>query len=206
MITFSNIIVQSNINRLGVDGIAAFTAYFKVENFIYLPIVALGQAVSTFTGQNIGAGFTVRARTGVRLAIIMGVAVTICTSGLTVLFAETAFGLFASEPEVVELGGQIAHIAYPFYFLYVFLDVFASAIRGAGKALPVMAVIVVNMCVIRICILQIVIAIYPSALGVAAVYPLTWACTALCLFLYYKSGRWVPKEQNITKGGMIPSC
>ncbi len=55
VITLSNLIVQTHINQLGVDSIAAFTAYFKVENFIYLPIMAFGQACSTFTSQNIGA-------------------------------------------------------------------------------------------------------------------------------------------------------
>ena len=55
VITLSNLIVQANINRLGVDSIAAFTAYFKVENFIYLPIMAFGSASSTFTSQNCGA-------------------------------------------------------------------------------------------------------------------------------------------------------
>lgn len=194
VVTFSNIIVQANINRLGVDSIAAFTAFFRVENFIYLPITALGQAVSTFTSQNIGALQLDRARTGVKTAIIMGTLVTICTSGLTVVFAAAAFRLFASETEVVALGSRIARIAFPFYFLYVFLEVFASAIRGAGKALPVMTITLTNMCLVRTCILWLIINFYPSALSVAAVYPLTWACTALCLFIYYQSGRWVPDE------------
>ena len=194
VVTFSNIIVQTSINRLGVDSIAAFTAYFKVENFIYLPIAALGQAVSTFTSQNVGAHQFDRARSGVKTAIIMGALVTAGTSGLTVFFAEAAFKLFASETEVVALGSQIARLAFPFYFLYVFLEVFASMIRGAGSALPVMTIIVTNMCVVRTCILRLILNAHPSALGIAAVYPLTWACTALCLFLYYQSGRWMPDK------------
>ena len=74
VITFSNILVQTCINDLGVVSMAAFTAYFKVENFIYLPIVAIGQAVSTFTSQNAGALQPERIKTGARTAVAMGLA------------------------------------------------------------------------------------------------------------------------------------
>lgn len=196
VITFSNILVQTCINGLGVVSMAAFTAYFKVENFIYLPIVAIGQAVSTFTSQNAGALQPERIKTGARTAIAMGLAVTACTVGATLLFSQRIFGLFACEQEVILLGCQIARITCPFYFLYVFLETFASVIRGAGKALPVMAIIVVNMCAVRTCILRLMAVFFPSAHGVAAVYPLTWACTVLCLFGYYKWGKWLCFQQK----------
>ena len=51
MITLSNVIAQYFINSFGEDSIAAFTAYFKVELIIYLPIVAFGQAIMAFSGQ-----------------------------------------------------------------------------------------------------------------------------------------------------------
>lgn len=60
VITLSNIVVQTNINGLGVNSIAAYAAYFKVENVIYLPIMALGQACSTFISQNVGVGKIMR--------------------------------------------------------------------------------------------------------------------------------------------------
>ena len=56
VITLSNVMVQYHINSFGEDAIAAFTAYFKVELLVYLPIVALGQSIMTFAGQNAGAG------------------------------------------------------------------------------------------------------------------------------------------------------
>ena len=188
VITLSNLIVQAHINELGVDSIAAFTAYFKVENFIYLPIMAFGQACSTFTSQNIGARQVERVKKGVNTSLLLGVAVTIATSALTLTFSRFAFGLFARDASVVALGRQIAWVA----FVYVFLEVYASAIRGAGKALPAMGIIVVNMCLVRTCVLKGILYFQPSVIGVAAVYPITWVCTAVCLLLYYRSGRWLP--------------
>ena len=192
VITLSNLIVQTHINALGVDSIAAFTAYFKVENFIYLPIMAFGQACSTFTSQNIGAAQVERVKRGVNTSLLLGVAVTAGTSALTLVFSRFAFGLFARDASVVELGIQIAWVAYPFYFVYVFLEVYASAIRGTGKALPAMGIIVVNMCLVRTCVLKGILRFQPSVVGVAAVYPITWVCTAGCLYLYYRSDRWIP--------------
>ena len=194
VITLSNLIVQAHINQLGIDSMAAFTAYFKVENFIYLPIMAFGQACSTFTSQNIGACQMDRAKQGVKISLLLGIIITVSASVLTLCFSNFAFGLFSKDPTVIALGTKIAFVAYPFYFIYVFLEVYASAIRGAGKALPAMLIVVINMCVVRTCILKITLHFYPNVLGVAAIYPLTWACTGLCLFLYYRSGRWSPVQ------------
>ena len=62
--------------------------------------------------------------------MFLGITVTISASVLTLCFSDFAFGLFSSEPAVIALGTKkIAFVAYPFYFIYVFLEVYASAIR-----------------------------------------------------------------------------
>lgn len=194
VITLSNLVVQGTINGLGIASIAAFTAYFKVENLIYLPIMAVGQACSIFVSQNMGKRDFGRIRQGVRVSIQVGVALTLVLSGLVLGLAGPIFSLFASEEAVISLGCQIAFVAYPFYFLYVFLESFGAALRGVGNTFAVMSIVVVNMCVVRIAILQLVMALYPQAAGVAAVYPLTWGCTALSLGLYYKWWLWKQGE------------
>ena len=194
VITLSNVVVQANINLLGVDSIAAFTAYFRLENFIYFPIMAFGAACSTFVSQNVGAGQIHRARQGVKLSLAMGVAVTLAIAAVTLLLGRTLFGLFSSDDEVIRLGLTIIRVTFPLYFVYVFLEVFGGAIRGAGKALPTMVIILVNMCAVRICVLMLIMRWRPMVSGVAWVYPVTWVCTALCLFVYYKTNRWVPED------------
>jgi Na+-driven multidrug efflux pump len=192
VITLSNLIVQSRINSLDVASIAAFTAYFKVETFIYLPIVALGQANTTFFSQNLGAGNLTRSRQGTATTIKIGVAVTVCIAALMLIFSDFFFGMFNKDPEVIALGRSIARVTIPLYFFYVFLEVFSAAIRGAGKALVPMIITLVNMCLIRIIILLVIMHISPTVTGVALIYPLTWALTAISLFVYYKKGNWLP--------------
>lgn len=194
MISISNVFVQTNINRLEVVSIAAFTAYYKVENLIYYPIMAVSQACSAFISQNIGAGAIDRAREITKKAILLGVMITVCTSGGMLLLSIPAFSLFSNDPAVITLGSRIGHVTFPFYFMYVFLEVYAASIRGAGKAMPTMIITLVNMCLVRVCILTIVMSLFHNVLAVAAVYPMTWFTNSLSLYLYYRSGRWVPGE------------
>lgn len=194
MLNLSNVIIQVNINRLDVLSIAAFTAYYKVENFIYYPIMAVSQAASAFVSQNIGARKLDRARQGTRTAIVLGVGVALSTSAVVLLGSRYAFGLFSADPEVIALGTTLGWVSFPFYFLYVFLEVYGAAIRGAGKAMPTMVISLLNFCAIRVSVIHVLMALFHSAPGVVAVYPITWVTTSLCMYAYYRSNRWIPPD------------
>lgn len=185
LVTLSNLIVQNYINMLGIDSIAAFTAYFKVELFIYLPIVAIGQANITFTSQNIGAHKPDRAIRGTRTSIGLGLGVTIISSIIVLLLCDQAFRLFTRDASVIGIGTQIAMSVFPWYFMYVFFEVLAAFIRGSGKNLEPTLIILVNMCLIRPIYVMIISHIAPHAVAIAWVYPITWFTTSVCMGLYY---------------------
>lgn len=184
--TLSNLIVQAQINSMDVLDIAAFTAYFKVENFIYLPILALGQAVTTYVGQNLGAGQEQRAMQGVRKGLQIGVCVTLCIGFLLVVGSDLFFGIFNKDVAVQEIGRGIGLATFPLYFIYVFVELLSGTLRGAGHAVQPMALTLFNMCVIRIVLLMMVMAVAPVPEKVAWIYPATWLLNAVCLFGYYK--------------------
>lgn len=192
MISLSNVFIQIAINRLDVLSIAAFTAYYKVENFIYYPIMAVSQACSAFVSQNVGSGQLQRVREGTKRSIQLGVGVTVCTSTLVILGSGIVFSLFSRDEAVIALGSRIGYTTFPLYFLYVFLEVYAATIRGAGKAMSTMVITIVNMCLIRVAVLALLMHLFHSVTGVALVYPITWVTTSLSMFVYYQSGRWVP--------------
>jgi putative MATE family efflux protein len=195
-ITFSNLVVQYHINSLGVDSVAAFTCYFKVEQMIYLPIMSLGQAATVFTSQNIGAGQINRLKKGLKQILCVGLLITLALSFSTLSFSSLAFGLFTSQAEVVAVGQSIASVTFPFFFLYVFIEVLTSSFRGAGHAVASMVIVICNICVIRSILLFPIMRHYFSAQGVAMVYPITWAGCALCLWLFYFISDWLPKESR----------
>lgn len=199
VITLSNLILQAYINRLGVNDIAAFTAYFKVELFIYLPIIAFGQAATTFTGQNIGAKKLDRVKRGLKAGILVGLLTTVALSATMLMLSDQAFGLFVPEPEVIAIGGQIIAVTFPLYFLYLIMEVLSSTIRGAGKALPPMIIILTCVCGLRILLLTLFGSQLETASDIAVIYPITWAATALSMFIYYKKENWVPADLKQAK-------
>lgn len=189
VITLSNVFVQAAVNSLGVDAIAGYAAYFKVELLIYLPIVALGSAMMTFSGQCYGAGDEKRISEGVRVCIIMGVAFTAGMSALLYFFGQCAFMMFNRDPGVIESGMRIIHVTVPFYWLYVILQVLAEAIRGKGRTLPPMIIILSTICVFRTICLALFTHGGITVERVAATYPSAWAAAALCFLIYWGKDR-----------------
>lgn len=189
VITLSNLVVQSNINSLDVSSIAAFVAYFKVELFLYLPIQAFGQASMTFVSQNIGAGKPERARKGMWTCIAMGLVVTIGIAAILLMIPSYAFSMFSKDSSVIHEGIGLIRITFPLYFIYVFLEVFSCTIRGTGRGVAPMVLILINLCGIRIVLVHVMMKLFHTAQGVALIYPITWACAAISLYIYYRASR-----------------
>ena len=129
------------------------------------------------------------------MSIRFGMIITLFTVAFTLLFARYLFSMFTTDPVIIDIGVGIAYVICPFYFLYVLLEVLSSAIRGAGNTLPTMFIVLLNMCVIRIAILKYIMWVSPDIYSVAVVYPVTWFCTVLTLFWYYRSERWNPRKK-----------
>lgn len=197
VITLSNVFVQSAVNQLGVDTIAGYATYFKVELLNYMPIVALGSAMMTFSGQCFGAKNIRRISEGVRVCIIMGVAYVASMSALLYFFGQYVFMLFNRDPEVIASGMRIVRVTMPFYWLYVLLQVFAEAARGKGKTLQPMIIILMTICVFRTICLALFTRNGVTIERVAATYPTAWLAAVICLGLYWLKERKVePAEMN----------
>lgn len=185
VITLSNIFAQYHINSLGVDAIGAFTTYFRVELLLYHPIIALGQAITTFTGQNMGAGKWERVKKGVRICLLMGIALNVATAALLVPLGPQVFGLFTKDAAVIAEGMKLIRITFLFYWLYDILEILADTIRGAGKALPPMIIILFGICILRTVLLFAIMPRWHDIRGIAVTYPITWGMTAVGMMIYY---------------------
>ena len=152
---------------------------------IYLPILAIGQTAMVFVGQNMGAHQFQRVKEGTNQCLAVGLVLTAVLSGLALMFGEQLFRVFAKDKEVIELGLQIIHITFPYYFIYLVLQVFGDSLRGMGVSKPPMLIILLNICLIRTVLLFLIVPNYPDVRGVALTYPVTWALTAVCMFGYY---------------------
>lgn len=185
IITLSNIIIQSQINTLGVTSVASFTVYFRVELIIYLPIVALGQAVVSFIGQNYGAGNWERIKKGNRLCIFGGSLITFAACILLIIAMPVILNVFTKDAAVAAQTLEIVKVTFPFYFFYTVLECFSSNLRGFGKAFLPMIVTVISFCGFRIVALFALMAKNPSPDKVALSYPISWGIAAAAMVILY---------------------
>ena len=185
ILTISNLFVQYYISGFGEDAVAAFTVYFKVENLIYLPIMAFGQTMVTFTGQNIGAKKNGRIRKGAMQCNAFSAVVIACISVVVLFFVSPILGMFCKEEEVIAEGLKIIHVSFPFYFIYAILEVTGGIVRGTGKTMQSMAIVIIHLCVVRIFLLKVLAGYFHTVQAVAAVYPVTWGLAAVSFAGYY---------------------
>lgn len=191
IIAFANVVVQSYINAFGEMAMAGYGAYTKIEGFAFLPINSFTMAMTTFVGQNLGAGQTERTRKGARFGILVTVVMAELIGVIVILFAPQLIAAFDSTPAVVQFGVEKARTAALFYCLLAYSHSVASVIRGAGKAVVSMLIMMTFWCVVRVAFLAVSIPFTHSVLMVYAVYPLTWALSSVAFFFYYRRANWL---------------
>lgn len=193
MYSLSNLMIQTSINSFGTDAIAAWTAISKVDGFIWMVMGAFGISITTFAGQNFGAKKFQRMKKSVRVCLAMTMGVTVGLSLVLFLFMEPIMGFFVTDDEVVRLGCNFLRILAPSYFMFVFIEIFSGAIRGAGEAMQPMIITGVGVCGLRILWLLAAVPLWPTMEMVALNYPVTWVVTALVFLVYYCRMNWLKR-------------
>jgi len=194
VIALSNVIIQSGINSFGAVVMAGFTSYVKIDGFNFLPLMSFSMAATTFTGQNIGAGKIDRVKKGMKVSLTMGMGYAMATGVLLFNLAPYAMGIFTKDPEVVACGVYLMKFFCPFYWILAFIHVMAGTIRGTGKTLPPMIIILVSLCLFRIIWIATVVPLIGELYGLIMVYPLSFVVGAVLTILYAKFGKWMPEE------------
>lgn len=191
IIAFANVVVQSYINAFGEMAMAGYGAYSKIEGFAFLPINSFTMAMTTFVGQNLGARQEERTKKGARFGILATVLLAELIGIGVFLLAPQLIAAFDSTPDVIYFGVEKARTAALFYFLLAFSHSVAAVLRGAGKAVVPMVIMMAFWCVIRVAFLAVTIPLTHAIQMVYVVYPLTWGLSSLVFFFYYKRANWV---------------
>lgn len=184
IIGIANVVVQSNINAFGNLAMAGCGAYSKIEGFAFLPVTSFNLALTTFVGQNMGAGLKDRAKKGAVFGILLSMVLAEAIGLLTVIFAPELIALFANDPEVIGFGVDRATVAGIFFFLCAFTHAYSSVLRGLGKAVIPMLNMAISWCVIRVAFLVITGFLFNDIAFVYWCYPITWAISS-AYYTYY---------------------
>lgn len=197
IVSFSNVIVQSNINAFGSLAMAGCGSYTKIDGFAILPVMSYSMALTTFTGQNIGAQKYDRVKKGAKTGMIMSILTTICITILLLLLGPNVLAIFSQDQRVIEYGLYMMHVLAPGYIFLAISHALSGIIRGAGVTTIPMVVMVCCWCGLRMAWILISVPLFHDIGVVFLGWPITWIASALWLFLYYKKGNWLKKyEQN----------
>lgn len=191
VISLSNILVQSSVNSFGANAMAGFGAYMKVDGFNVLPVTSFGMAATTFVGQNFGAGKTERVKRGMWITLGIGILYTITTGILLLTFSETIMHLFSNDPAVIDYGQQAMHFFCPFYWVLSILHALSGTVRGTGKSMPPMVVLLISLCFFRVLWVQFVMPNIASIEGIFMLYPISWTIGSGLMILYTWKGQWL---------------
>lgn len=195
IVSVGMLLVQSVVNGFGSSVLAGYTAGTRIESICIVPMIAMGNAVSTFTAQNMGAGKPDRVKRGYRVAygIVFAFAVLICA--VLLLFKRQIIGVFMDgEANSLAYSTGVSYLSFiAFFFVFIGLKATTDGVlRGSGDVVVFTAANLVNL-TIRVAVAN----LCAPVLGVAAVWyavPMGWTANYIISFCRYLSGKWSEKR------------
>lgn len=191
--SFSNVFVQAYINSFGAASTSGWGIYSRVDAFIVLPTQSMTMAVTTFVGQNAGAGKPERIHKGVHQAIAITMGFSAAIIAMITIFAPGIAALFNQDKEVLVY-------AVLFLRLNTFFDPFnginqlyAGALRGVGESRTPMLIMLGSFVVFRQIYLFIISRVLNSVYLIAFGYPAGWIVCAALMLLHIKRSSWGKK-------------
>ena len=198
-------LIQVFINGFGKTVMASYVVVMKVDALCILPITSLGIALTTYTGQNIGARKLERVEQGTRHSLFMGVSIVCALSLLMFFFGKYPLMLFTKSEALQQESMHLLRILCPFYWTLAISELLGGVMRGAGNTVVPMVTSVTCLCLIRIPLLLVLVRLMQSADALYWSMVIGWFVGAAVIFTYYRRGSWRKKaELALEKAGVSP--
>ena len=185
MYNISNVIIQAGVNTLGTDNVTAWATYGKVDGLYWMMINALGISVTTFVGQNYGAGRMDRVRKGAGACMMIGVVLTASVGVLLYNGGYLLVELFTTDQQVQAISMDLLHFMVPTFITYIAIEILSGTLRGVGDAWVPLVLTGIGVCAVRVLWIMFVLPKYHTIIGAAFCYPLTWSLTTIAFVVYY---------------------
>lgn len=185
LFAITNIAILSALNTFGTDTVAAWSALGKMDMIFWIVSTSFGIAITSFVGQNYGAGRMDRVKKSTKICIGMYTLCAIVISLFLVIGKSALFRLFTSDERVIEIGCDMLMRIVPWYTLYVFIEVLPGALRGVGDVIGPAIITLVGICAMRIIWLVGALELSPTIGSILFSYPVTWILTSLAFIFYY---------------------
>ena len=198
-ISVGNIVIQSVINTFGSEVMAGYSAAVKLNNMVVTSLTTLGNGISNYTAQNMGAGKHARVKQGFRagLAIVWIICVPVCA--LYLIAGKYMMYAFLDDVSGMALktGLTFLRVISPFYFVIAAKLVADGVLRGSGMMKQFMIATFTDL-ILRVALAE-VLALTPlGTTGIWMAWPCGWCVSAVLSIIFYRGGAWnkMPDEKN----------
>ena len=200
VIDLSNMLIQSYINSFGRNAMAGIGSSTKLEGFMFLPVTAFSMALTTFVSQNTGAGKHDRVRSVARFGLLCTAGILLVFGVIARFFAPDMIALFTTDPEIIRFGAGRTTVCAFFYCLCGFSHAASALMRGLGKPMTPMLVMLICWCAVRVAVLFTLGQSMHEIWLIYWIYPFTWTLSSIFYFfsfrkmrLFSRSGKDLPE-------------
>ena len=197
IMSLTMVLLQSLTNSFGETIIAANVVIMRVDSFAMLPNMTFGVSMTTYVGQNLGAGKMDRIRDGVKKGTLVAAAVSAVMVSLILIFSKYLIMLFTDTEQIISLCSRVLRVMAVGYVAIAFTQCLQGSMRGAGNTITPMWISIVTMVLIRV-----PVAYGIRALTVTAEAPngsywcifvsllVTWILGSVITLIAYNTGKW----------------
>ncbi len=196
MFSLSNLLIQSSVNSFGTAVMAGWTATGKIDAVYWMVLDAIGVAITTFVGQNFGAGKFDRIRGCVRSGFAISIISTALIVGALYVAGPLIFPLFTDDAEVLQLGVSYLKFMILGYGLHICNVVLPGAMRGTGESFLPTVVTAAGICGTRILWILFILPMRRDMIFLIWSYPISWAITSLMFIWYYTRAPWLARRKR----------
>lgn len=193
-ISAGNIVIQSIINSFGSSVIAGYSAAVKLNNLVITSFTTLGNGISNYTAQNIGAGKFPRIKSGFRAGLKIVWMLCIPLILLYVFGGKYLVYIFLDDPagQAMNIGIQFLHIIAPFYFIVSAKLVADGILRGAGIMNKFMITTFTDL-ILRVVLAKVLSSSF-GTIGIWCAWPIGWTVSTVLSTFFYRNGPWKDKK------------
>lgn len=190
MYAVSNMIIQVGVNSLGTVVVASWVMTGKTDGIFWAVSNALGAAITSFVGQNRGAGRDDRVKLCVKQGMILSSIITVGLSGLIMLTGRPLLFILTKDQAVRDTTWLMMVYFVPYYFTWVVIEVLSGVLRGYGDAVRPVVIIGIGICLLRIIWIATLFAEIHTLFVLCLCYPVSWTLTSGAMYVYYRKGGW----------------
>ena len=190
MYAVSNMIIQVGVNSLGTVVVASWVMTGKTDGIFWAVSNALGVAITSFVGQNRGAGRDDRVKLCMKQGMILSSIITVGLSGLIMLTGRPLLFILTKDQAVRDTTWLMMVYFVPYYFTWVVIEVLSGVLRGYGDAVRPVVIIGIGICLLRIIWIVTLFAEIHTLFVLCLCYPVSWTLTSGAMYVYYRKGGW----------------